>query len=128
MIEQSVALEHIRSYLAAVTGRPIHLGQIPIGTDETSLPYAILYPLAVALQPARPLDTDPGPWRIELQCTAVGRVARDAAALIARIDTALQDIGPPAGYSDIMVDATVGPLTAPSETVFSIVQRWAVSV
>lgn len=124
MIDQATAMEHIRSTLAAATGRPFYVAAV--GTD-TDLPYGILYPLPVMLRPVRPLDTE-DIWRIELQLTSVGRNLVDAGWLDSKANDAMDTIAPPAGHAGIGVEGTVGPVNGTSTGVSTIVRRWAVAI
>lgn len=125
MIAQSVALEHLRAALAAASGRPVYAARV--GTD-IDLPYGILYVLPVALRPQHPLSNDPGPWRIELQHTSVGRNLVDATWLDSVVDNAMAVMAPPAGYADVGVEGTVGPVNGSSTGVSTVVRRWSVSI
>lgn len=127
MIEQSVALEHLRSELTAAIGRPVYIARTPTEPNP-SLPYAILYSLPVALRPPAPLSDDPGIWRVELQCTAVGRNLDDAGWMASKMDDALRAMGPPAGYNSVAVESTVAPTNHQSVGVTTIIQRWAVAI
>ena len=124
MIEQAVAVEHIRSQLEALTGRPVYLVRIP---DRIEMPYAILYLLPMPVKGDAPLVGDPGPWRCEIQATAVGRNAVDASWMIGKVDHHLSTMDPPAGHH-MSVIGTVSPVIGESVGVCTMVARWQVQV
>ena len=124
MIDQAVALDHITSELEDLTGRPVFLANV-YGRQEP--PYAILYVLPSAVKPHAIFSNDPGPWRCELQATAVGRDYRDASWMIAQVDHHLNTMAPPAGYS-MHVEGTVSPVNGESVGVCTMVARWAVAI
>lgn len=125
MIDQAVALEYIRSGIQTSTGRPCHLAAP--GTNRTP-PFAVLYPLPIPTKAAAPLERDPGPWRIELQVTSVGRSSIDAAWMGSKVAEVLEAMAPPSGRAAMDVRGTVGPLSGPAEGLSTIVQRWAVTI
>ena len=124
MIDQAVALDHIISELVTLTGRPVFFAEVH-GRQET--PYAIAYVLPSAVRPHAVLSNDPGPWRCELQVTAVGRDHRDASWMIAQVDHHLNTMDPPTGYA-MNVEGTVSPVNGESVGVCTMVARWAVAI
>lgn len=127
MIDQATALEHIRSWLEDDIDHPVYLVEIPADARD-SMPYAILYPLPTSTRPAAPLANDPGPWRLEIQATAVGRNMVDASWMISRCDHAMRMLPPATGRVGVSVHCTVSAVLGESQGVTTMVQRWAVAL
>ena len=126
MIDQAVAVEHIRAHLAEVSGKDVFVARP--SNDRPATPYALIFVLPIARRPYRPLVREPGPWQVELQITSVGRNLVDATWMGTKVDEGLRTCEAPEGYADIGVEGTVGPIIGPSEGVVTIVQRWMVTV
>lgn len=127
MIGQAEALEHIRSWLEAESGRLVYLSRIPADARE-SMPFAVIYPLPTSTRPGSPLANDPGPWRLEIQATAVGRNMVDASWMISRCDHAMLALPPATGRTGASVHCTVSAVVGESQGVSTLIQRWGVSL
>lgn len=133
MIDQGVALEHIRSSLQTATGRPVFLATVP---ERPEMPYAVIYSLPFAIRAEAFLARDPGPWRVEIQATSVGRTTQDASWLLSKVDDALSAMAPPPGAADTVSNCTVSGFSSvgiwpmvgtESMGIITMNQRWRVS-